>query len=91
MYGTARWEEPWRAVGVAVAAAGDDAGGMETRDEDRGGDSCGRAAAGAAGLKNTVASFCLLLRSVFLCSSCFQLTVVMYCLLRILFFGRLGR
>lgn len=56
----ARWEGPWRAV-VAVAAAGDDAGGMETRegcggDEDRGDSSCGRAAAGAAGLKNTVAS-----------------------------------
>ena len=61
----ARWEGPWRAVAVA-AAAGDDAGGIETRDEDcgvdgdRGDSSCGRAAAGAAGLRNTVASFCCL-------------------------------
>lgn len=56
LYGVAvaRWEGPWRGVGVA-AAIGDDAGGMESR-EDRG-DSRGRAAAGAVGLKYTVASF----------------------------------
>lgn len=56
LYGAAvvRWEGPWRGAGVA-AAIGDDAGDMESREDC--GDSRGRAAAGAVGLKCTAASF----------------------------------
>lgn len=90
----ARWEGPWRAADVAAAAvvAGDDARGMKTRGgdcEDRGG-SRGRAAAGAAGLKSTVASFFVFFVSVlpFFCSSVsVSVFWLLYCLM-VLLLGR---